>query len=240
MKAELSIDRETKSVKLLLNWKDGKIGKQLTADEAENVVSLLEDVSQAANREAFKEWLMQFECHKDVIVIDGKTYRFKMDSQKEFLTKFGAIMVSRRIFQQDTGGPIYVPLDVAWEMDGEFATREVRECVLYMSPLMTPAETEECLQKAAAFRPSRTAIQNMIQEMGQLLEQYEDILLDEVRLHEELPIEKARVFAVSGDGVNVRLNTPGKKKGRPTERPKDDDAMSRETPSCFTERCAIR
>jgi len=77
--------------------------------------------------------------------------------------------------------------------------------------------------------------------MGEQLEQViaghtmtcEDVLLDEVRLQEELPIEETKVFAVSLDGVNVRLNTPGKKKGRPTERPKDEDAMSRETPSCF-------
>ena len=65
------------------------------------------------------------------------------------------------------------------------------------------------------------------------LAQHEDVLLNEVRLQEELPIEETKVFAVSLDGANVRLNTPGKKKGRPTERPKDDDSMSRETPSCF-------
>jgi len=148
MKAEISIDHETKNVKLLLNWKDGNVGKRLTADEAENVVKLIEDAVQTAGREAFREWLMQSECREDVIVIGGKTYRFKMDSQKEFLTKLGAMTVSRRMFQQDTGGPTYMPLDVAWEMDGEFATREVRECVLYMSSLMIPAEVEECLQKA--------------------------------------------------------------------------------------------
>ncbi|MCL2117485.1 MAG: hypothetical protein FWH27_03555 [Planctomycetaceae bacterium] len=70
--------------------------------------------------------------------------------------------------------------------------------------------------------------------MGEQLEQFEEILLNEVRSQEELPLEDAKVFAVSLDGANVRLNTPGKKKGRPTERPKDDDSMSRQTPSCFT------
>jgi hypothetical protein len=69
--------------------------------------------------------------------------------------------------------------------------------------------------------------------MGQLLEPHEDVLLNEVRLQEELPVKETKVLAVSLDGVNVRLNTPGKKKGRPTERPKDTDSMSRETPSCF-------
>ena len=75
---------------------------------------------------------------------------------------------------------------------------------------------------------------NIINEMGQLLEQHENVLLDEVRLQEALPVKETKVFVVSLDGANVRLNMPGKKKGRPTERPKDEDAMSREMPSCFT------
>ena len=56
-----------------------------------------------------------------------------MVSEKKFLTKLGSITVPRRIFQQDNGGKTYVPLDVAWEMVGEFATRDVRECVLYIT-----------------------------------------------------------------------------------------------------------
>jgi hypothetical protein len=241
MKADIIIDQDTQKVKLILDWKAGIVGQILTADEAEDVAKLVGEVAREVSREAFKAWLMQFECHTDVIVIGDKTYRFKLVAGKNFLTKFGVITVPRRIFQQDNGGKTYVPLDVAWEMQGEFATRDVRECVLYMSALMSPADSETCLQKFATFQPSRTAIQNIVDEMGEQLEQqvagrnapYEDILLDEVRLQEALPLEETKVFAVSLDGVNVRLNTPGKKKGRPTERPKDDDSMSRETPSCF-------
>ena len=113
MKADIIIDQETQKIKLIFDWKSGKIGERLTADEAENVVKLIEEASQNAGREVFKAWLMQFECHGKVIVIDGKTYRFKMVSEKKFLTKFGVITVSRRIFQQDNGGQTYVPLDVA-------------------------------------------------------------------------------------------------------------------------------
>jgi len=241
MKADIIIDQESQKVKLILDWKAGIVGQNLTADGAEDVVKLVGEAAQKASREAFRQWLMQFECHTDVLVSGGKTYRFKLVAEKKFLTKFGVIVVSRRIFQQDNGGQTYIPLDVAWEMQGEFATRDVRECVLYMSALMSPTDTETCLQKFAAFQPSRTAIQNIVDEMGEQLERriagrtasYEDVLLDEVRLQEELPIEETKVFAVSLDGANVRLNTPGKKKGRPTERPKDDGAMSRETPSRF-------
>ena len=78
MKADIIIDHETQKVKLILDWKAGNIGQKLTADEAEDVVKHIEAASREASREAFRQWLMQFECHTDVIVFDGKTYRFKM------------------------------------------------------------------------------------------------------------------------------------------------------------------
>jgi len=75
----------------------------------------------------------------------------------------------------------------------------------YMIASMSPNETQTCLQKIAAFHPSRTAIQNIIDEMGQKLEQHEDVLLDEVRLQEELPVEETKVLAVSLDGLTASL-----------------------------------
>jgi len=233
MKTEIIVEQHSPKVNLILDCQTGIVGKDLSADEAEKTTQLIKQATQEAGREAFKMWLLQFECHTDVLVHEGKTYRFKMIAEKEFLTEFGHLTLPRRVFQQDNGGPTFVPLDTAWDMVGEFATREVRECVLYMSALMTPAETQTCLQKTAAFHPSRTAIQNLVTEMGERLEQCEDIWLDEVRRCEELPLEETQVFTISLDGVNIRLNTPGKKKGRPTERPKDADAMSRDSASCY-------
>jgi len=102
MKTDIIIDQDTQKVKLIFDWAAGKIGEHLTADEAENVVRLIEAACQNASREVFKRWLMQHECHADVTVIDGKTYRFKMVSEKKFLTKFGVIVVPRRIFSRTT------------------------------------------------------------------------------------------------------------------------------------------
>jgi len=58
MKANIIIDQETQKVKLILDWKVGKIGEQLTADEVENITRLVEQAMQNAGREAFKAWLM--------------------------------------------------------------------------------------------------------------------------------------------------------------------------------------
>ena len=62
MKADVIIDQETQKVKLILDWNAGTIGKNLTADDAENVVQLIEEASRKASCEAFRQWLMQFEC----------------------------------------------------------------------------------------------------------------------------------------------------------------------------------
>ena len=61
------IDQETQKVKLILDGKAGIVGSNLTADDAESAVKLTEQASRKANCEAFRQWLMQFECHEDVI-----------------------------------------------------------------------------------------------------------------------------------------------------------------------------
>ena len=233
MQAKLTIDREEQKLSLIIDWKNGAIGTHLSADEAENVVDYLQCTANDACREAFKQWLLQHECQDDSIIKNGKTYRYKMDAEKEFLTRFGHLVIPRRLYQQDSGGEVYVPLDEAWNMVRQFASVDVRDKLLYLSALLSPGDTVACLDKVATFSCSKTAIQNIIDEMGEVLEEHGDELLDAVRAEEELPATKIRVMAASLDGVNVRLNMPGPKKGRPTERPKDAASMSRETASCY-------
>ena len=59
MKADVIIEQETQKVKLILDGKAGIVGQNLTADDAENVVKLIENASRKAGREAFWQWLMQ-------------------------------------------------------------------------------------------------------------------------------------------------------------------------------------
>jgi hypothetical protein len=233
MKTNMVIKQDEQQLSLVIDWKNGSIGQRLSADEAEAVVEHLRCAASEACREAFKQWLLQHECHDDTIVVNGKTYRFKMVAEKEFLTKFGHLVIPRRLYQQDVGGEVHVPLDEAWNMQRQFATIDVRDALLYLSALMSPGDTVASLDKVATFSCSKTAIQNIVDEMGKILEEHGDELLDAVRTEEEIPVTKTRVMAVSLDGVNVRLNVPGPKKGRPTERPKDAASMSRETASCY-------
>jgi len=39
--------------------------------------------------------------------------------------------ITRSLYQCDRGGAAYVPLDVEWGMQGEYATPAVQECVLF-------------------------------------------------------------------------------------------------------------
>lgn len=233
MKTTLTRNAKEQTLSLLIDCQNGRLGKRLTADEAEHVVRHLEEQLHEVGREAFKQWLLQFESDAEVLVVDGKTYRFKMTAEKEFLMKFGHVTIARRLYQQDVGGPVYVPLDEAWNMHGQFAAADVRESLLFLSAHLSPGEAVACLDKVASFSCSKTTVQNVINEMGDILEEHEDELMETVRLVEELPVMKTKCVAVSLDGVNVRLNTPGPKKGRPTERPKDEASMSRETASCY-------
>ena len=233
MKTSMTINPTEQKITLVFDLKNGDLGKRLSVDEAEQVVQCLQTDLNEAAREAFKLWLLQFESDADVLLINDKTYRFKMVAEKEFLTKFGHVTIARRLYQQDNGGAVYVPLDEQWAMQNQFAAADVREALLFIVAHLSPGEAVACLDKISSFSCSKTAIQNIVDEMGSCLTKHEDELLDAVRNEEKIPVTETKSIAVSLDGVNVRLNVPGPKKGRPTERPKDEASMSRETASCY-------
>jgi len=233
MKVHWTMNTANQKLTLVIDCKNGPLGQNLSADEAENVIQQLEQTVHEAAREAFKQWLLQFESDADVLMVDGQIYRFKMVAEKEILIKFGHITIPRRLYQQDAGGPVHVPLDEAWNMHGQFAASDVRESLLFLAAHLSPGESVACLDKVASFTCSKTTVQNIVDDMGAYLEEHEDELMKSVRIAEELPVSETKCIAVSLDGVNVRLNVPGPKKGRPTERPKDESSMSRETTSCY-------
>ena len=110
------------------------------------------------------------------MVKDGAVFRLKQVSQKYFLTPFGEIQMERRLYQPDKGGHSYVPLDEKWAMQGQYATMEVRESILYSVALMPPEETACLLKKCALFHPSPTAIKHMVSSTGQAIEAEKEAL----------------------------------------------------------------
>ena len=204
------------------------LASEVTPENAEEMNRLLGEAMSAGWTEGLRTWLATAETDAETIDVNGVRYRYKLDSEKEFLTPGGMLKLVRRVYQPDAGGKCYVPLDAAWGMESEFATVEVRDAILYAVALGTPKEAETLLAKCALFRPSATAIKRMAKQMGEWLEAHEDEALAQIRDEESIP-DQTRVVCASLDGVNVLLSEPGKKKGRPNERP--HEGASRETPS---------
>jgi hypothetical protein len=131
------------------------------------------------------------------------------------------MMITRSLYQADSGGAAYVPLDAKWGMEGEYATREVQDCVLFGMAHLTAKEVESFLHKSSLFHPSEKAIKNMVNKSGAFIEAHIDELNESIREEEVLP-EETKVVVASMDGANVLLREVGKKAGRPKERPGED------------------
>ena len=96
----------------------------------------------AAWVEGYHAYLKAHDTTEPTMEVDGTTYRWKMASPKEFLTPGGPMVLTRSLYQADSGGKCHVPLDAAWGMMGQFATVEVREAVLFAVAQLTPREVE--------------------------------------------------------------------------------------------------
>lgn len=126
--------------------------------------------------------------------------------------------MARRLYQADWGGAGYVPLDVKWGMQGEYATPAVQECVLFGMAHMTAKEVESFLKKSSLFHPSEQAIKNLVNKSGAFVEAHRDELHTAIREEETIP-EETEIVVASIDGVNVLLRESGRRCGRPRERP---------------------
>lgn len=218
-------------VKAVLERAEEVLDGKLSPQQAERVSRVLTEVASTAWVEGFRTWLEGQEIDAPTVEVDGETYRFKLPSEKDFLTPGGWMRLRRRLYERDEGGPCYVPLDAAWGMEGQFATVEVRDAVLFSMALSTAQETETLLKKCALFRPGETAIKTMARQMGQWLEEEEDQILPAIRREETVP-EGTRVVCASLDGTNVLLAEHGKKRGRPAERPLPGRGAE-EGPTCY-------
>jgi hypothetical protein len=203
---------------------------RLTPALAEQISRSLQQALSAAGVAGFRTFLHGYEEEAPTVEIDGGLYRWKKASAKRFLTPFGEMVLERNLYQRDYGGPTYIPLDRQWGMEGEFATVEIRESVLFAGALVTPNETVQLLQKSALFHPSATAIQHILEETGVWLEYEGEDLPEAIRPDDSIPDETQTVVA-SLDGVQVRLDEEGVKQGPPFDRPGQPSETT--TPTCF-------
>jgi hypothetical protein len=193
----------------------------LTLESAEAVGKGIQESVAAAGRAAFTTYLMANEEHKDIIVIDGETFRFKEFTNKAFISIFGKTSVSRKIFQNAADTKSYCPMDEAWSMAKDYLTIEVAQAAAFACAHVTAEEADELFAKSAMFHPHPSQMKTAIKGIADRLEQQRKEVDRCIREAEHAP-EDTRVLVASMDGVNVLLNEPGKKQGRPAERPKGD------------------
>jgi len=232
MSSAAIMDTILTKIKTVLLGAEEVLAREVTPEHSEEVNQLLGEAMSAGWTEGLQTWLATAESDSETIEVNGVIHRYKLDSEKEFITPGGMIRLTRRVYQPDTGGQCFVPLDAAWGMEGQFATVEVRDATLYAVALCTPVEAETLLSKCALFHPSATAIKGMARQMGHWLEEHEDEVLPRIRIEESIP-EDTRVLCASMDGVNVLLSEPGKKKGRPNERPHERTSREISSPTCY-------
>ncbi len=169
-------------------------------------------------RVGFERLARACESGDEVIVADGQIYRLKQVVDKEWMTLWGKVVLPRRLYQPDRGGPSRVPMDERCGMAGRFMVPELERMTAFLGARLVPAEVEESLGEMLPTAPSRTAIQHVLTKVGQCAEEGAGQL--ELTLETTAPLDTAGdTLVVSWDGVTVPLREPAPKRGRPAERP---------------------
>jgi hypothetical protein len=200
----------------------------------ENIFSTLTatlmDAARAAGAAGLTEFLRENDTVCPTIVRDDRNYRYKGTCTNELLTLFGTISVDRSMYyDEENGGEYFFPLDNALGLEkDDFATLDTREMILFASASCVPRELAQILEKCSLCKPSRTAIQNIINRDGLTMETMREQLAQNVYSEQAAPKE-TKAFVVSLDGVNVLLREEGRKKGRKNKRPTDNPVQEKTT-----------
>lgn len=202
-------------------WGENQDFSRLTPELAKRANEAMQGALSQGGVAGCRELLDTYESRERLIEVNGEEYRMKRAVEKEYLTPFGPMKLSRNLYQNASDTKSHIPLEAAWGMTGEFMTTEVREAVLYSSAFMTPEEAGKQFKKWALFHPSATAMKNVIAEKGRLIAEHKEELDTAIRKEERVP-EGTCALVSSMDGTNVLLNEKGVKRGRPSERFTDE------------------
>ena len=179
-------------------------------------------------RAGFQRLARACEIDDDTLMGDGQVYRFKQEVDKEWMTLWGKVVMSRRLYQADRGGASRVPLDERCGMAGRFMVPELERVTAFLGARLVPAEVEDSLGEVLPEPPSRTAIQHVLATVGQCAEDGAGQL--ELALEAAAPLAAdGDTLVVSWDGVTVPLREPAPKRGRPAERPMATDTQAAPT-----------
>lgn len=156
------------------------------------------------------------EAHE--VDVAGVRYWKKGKSYREVMSPFGKLGFERNVYQGSFGGQTVAPVDIRCGIAGEYGTAEVREAAVLLASSTVYQECVAILEKVSLFSLSLRGLENMVGRTGAFVEQHRLQLQEDVRAQLAVP-DGTRVLVASMDGVNVRLDEPGEKRGRPGKRP---------------------
>lgn len=174
-------------------------------------------VSSGAQR-ALQVYLEDHDDSSPELLVDGQKYWTKGKSRREVLTPFGKVVFDRNVYQGSAGGATVAPLDIRCGIADEYGTPDVREAAVLLSSNMVYQECVDVLDKVSLISLSLRGLENMVHRTGEFVERHRNQFVNRVSSQLDVP-EGTRVLVASMDGVNVRLDEPGEKRGRPGMRP---------------------
>ena len=201
-------------------WADRLQSDLATPSTFREAIEALRARVDGIGRAAFLELVEACEVFDETLVRDGQMYRFKQASDKEWLTFWGQVVVSRRQYQPDRGGSSWTPLDSRCGMAHRFMVPELERMTAFLGARLVPAEVEESLSESLRESPSRSAIRRVLKDIGQCAEDHADELEESLQARVPLKVD-GDTLVVSWDGVTVPLRESAPKRGRPPERPLD-------------------
>lgn len=182
---------------------------EMDPESFRSAIGTIKDAVNELGRKALEGVIANAESAEDTLDRNGKRYRFKQVTAKNWVTPFGRISVDRRYYQQDSGGDGFAAIDVRCGMIDRFMTADVEEMSAFCAAMLTPSEVECLLGMVLPDGPSAKAISRVIKDVGTFFE--EDAEAVEEQVTDAAPLsEDGDVLAVSWDGVMVATrNTSG-------------------------------
>ena len=144
------------------NWErrlqSGKEGKEVFYRITDELRESLDEIG----RSGFKRLAAVCEKTEDTFERDGRIYRFKKAMDRDWVTLWGIVRVSRRLYQEDQGGPWRVPLDECCGMENRFMVPILERLTAFLGPRLGLTEVQDCLKRILPEVPPLPAIRHFV------------------------------------------------------------------------------
>lgn len=177
--------------------------------------------TQAWEAEVMARQLSKYDMDDAQIEVEGRAYRRKMVSKKEYHCLAGTFEIERTIYVPRTqGGKAICPLELrAGIVEGAWtplAARVMADAVA----ISTPKEASELFGEMGGARPSTSSLDRLPKRLSEKWEAKREAFEAELREREEVPAE-AIALSVSLDGVQVPMKDGDRreKRSRPDKKP---------------------